>query len=98
MAAAIAQFNNLLNSESNALVSAKLGGIFPNWDGFAQVVDSQLGWSFMLDSPTVYGAANATCYNPDGVSCLWVDEWNPGQQLQWIVETYVSDTVGLYDS
>ena len=97
MAAAIAQFNDLLNSETNSLINAKLGGQFPNSAGFAQVVDTQLAFSAMLDNPTAYGAPNASCYNPDGVSCLWTDEYNPGQQLQSLVSVYAAEIVGVAD-
>jgi phospholipase/lecithinase/hemolysin len=40
-------------------------------------------WSFMtkiLDSPQEYGYPNATCINEDGVSCIWYNNYHPGQK------------------
>lgn len=91
MAATITQFNDLLKTETNSLVSQKLEGQFP-----AQMVDTQSSFSVMLDNPTAYGAPNASCFNADEVRCLWVDEWNPGQKLQNLVGGYVAFIVGLY--
>ena len=101
MATAISDFNALLNDETTALYNANCwSDQFPNYAAgspcFAQVIVP--GWSFILDDPTEYGAANASCINPDGVSCLWTDEWNPGQILQDIITTYVGVDVGLYTS
>jgi hypothetical protein len=62
---------------------------------FAQVVDTQDGFNVMLDEA---GTANASCYNLDGVTCMWTDEWNSGQVLQSIVETYITFIGTLYSS
>ncbi|KAI1333235.1 hypothetical protein F5Y16DRAFT_407165 [Xylariaceae sp. FL0255] len=32
----------------------------------------------VLSDPTAYGAPDATCYNSDGYSCLWYDNYHPG--------------------
>jgi len=97
LAAAIAVFNNLLNNETTSLVDSKMDGqqYSPSPVGFAQVVDTQDGFNVMLDEA---GTANASCYNPDGVTCMWVDEWNPGQTLHSIVETYITFIGALYSS
>lgn len=37
-------------------------------------------WSFMtkvLDDPTTYGFADATCINEDGTSCVWWNNYHP---------------------
>jgi hypothetical protein len=74
---AIGVFNGLLNSETTTLVDTLMDGqeYSPFLVGFAQVVDTQDGFNIMLDEA---GTANASCYNPDGVTCMWKDKWNPG--------------------
>ncbi|KAJ5602017.1 hypothetical protein N7510_011551 [Penicillium lagena] len=40
-------------------------------------------WSFMtnvLDHPHAYGYPNATCINDDGISCVWWNNYHPGQK------------------
>ncbi|CAG8140103.1 unnamed protein product [Penicillium salamii] len=40
-------------------------------------------WSFMtkvLDNPQSYGFPNATCINDDGTSCVWWNDYHPGQK------------------
>jgi hypothetical protein len=100
MAAAITQFNNLLNDETNTLITTLGGNQFPASGldtNFAQLVGTQIAFSFMIEDPTAYGAPNASCYNPDGTSCLWTDPYNPGQQLQSLVSSYVAEIVGIPD-
>lgn len=49
----------------------------------------------MLDEA---GKKAAGCTNLDGVTCMWVDDWNPGQTLQSIVTTYMTFVGSLYSS
>ncbi|QSZ32424.1 hypothetical protein DSL72_001998 [Monilinia vaccinii-corymbosi] len=44
--------------------------------------DAQAPFNAALNDPTKYGAANATCYNTDGTSCLWWNNLHPGQAIQ----------------
>ncbi|CAI7664489.1 unnamed protein product [Penicillium bialowiezense] len=40
-------------------------------------------WTFMtkvLDSPETYGFPDATCINDDGTSCVWWNDYHPGQK------------------
>ncbi|KAJ5337740.1 hypothetical protein N7452_004468 [Penicillium brevicompactum] len=40
-------------------------------------------WTFMtkvLDSPETYGFPDATCINDDGTSCVWYNDYHPGQK------------------
>jgi hypothetical protein len=100
MAAAIDLFNNLLNDATNALTTKLGGNAFPASaldTNFAQLVGASIAFSFMIDNPTAYNAPNASCYNPDGVSCLWTDLYNPGQQLQSLIATYVAQIAGIPD-
>lgn len=96
----LTKFNNLLNHEVNTLINKLGGNQFPAFGlntSFAQVVATQLAFSFMIDDPTAYDAPNASCYNPNGVSCLWTDPYNPGQKLQSLVGTYVTEIAGIAD-
>jgi hypothetical protein len=97
MNSAIGVFNSLLSSETTSLVDSLMDGqtVSPSPVGFAYVVDTQDGFNVMLDEA---GTANATCYNPDGVTCMWTDEWNPGKLLQSIAETYITFIGYLYSS
>ena len=46
-----------------------------------------------LDNPTAYGAPNADCYNSNGVSCLWWNDYHPGQAIQSLVAESVSELI-----
>ena len=64
-AAAIAQYNTLLQSKATAFQSGNKGSkVF--------VYDTQVPFNTVLDNPTAYGAQNATCYDASGTVCLWV--------------------------
>lgn len=39
----------------------------------------------VLNNPTAYGAADATCMSTDGTSCVWYDNYHPGQAIQKLV-------------
>jgi phospholipase/lecithinase/hemolysin len=46
-----------------------------------------------LDNPTAYGAPNAVCYNSNGVSCLWWNDYHPGQAIQDLVAQSISGLI-----
>lgn len=60
----ISQYNSLVKSKAAAFKSANSGTTI--W-----VVDTQKPFNTALNNPTAYGAPNNSCYNSDGVSCLW---------------------------
>jgi phospholipase/lecithinase/hemolysin len=62
--AAVATYNNLLSS---ALASFKSANSGVN----AYLYDTTTPFMTAINDPTAYGAPNATCFNADGVSCLW---------------------------
>lgn len=35
----------------------------------------------VLDSPAKYGFPDATCINGDGTSCVWYNDYHPGQKF-----------------
>lgn len=86
---AVLHYNALLTAGRNAFVAANPGV-------FAPVIDVLPGFNVVLDNPTAYGAANSTCYNADGVSCLWWNDYHPGLVLQNGAADDVAVIVGLY--
>lgn len=51
-----------------------------------------------LDDPTAYGASSdTTCFNTDGTTCVWYDNYHPGQAIQRLVaEGLVSALSGIF--
>ncbi|PKX97924.1 putative cellulose-binding GDSL lipase/acylhydrolase [Aspergillus novofumigatus IBT 16806] len=74
-AAVIAKYNNLIATYL-ANFKSKNSGVT------ATIVDTQAPFNKALDNPTAYGAPNATCYNSDGTSCLWFNDYHPGVAIQ----------------
>lgn len=70
-AAVITKYNDLIATYL-ANFKSKNGGVT------ASIVDTQAPFNNALDNPTAYGAANATCYNSDGTTCLWFNDYHPG--------------------
>jgi phospholipase/lecithinase/hemolysin len=89
MKAAIATYNDLITAGRNAFVAANPGV-------FAIVVDIYPKFALTLDNPTVYGAVNSTCFNADGKTCLWWNDYHPGLVLQNGVADDVAVLTGLY--
>ncbi|KAK7438172.1 fungal cellulose binding domain-containing protein [Colletotrichum acutatum] len=87
LAAAIKQYNDLITSNLAAF-KAKNSGI-TSW-----VVDTTPAFDKAINNPTAYGAPDATCYNADGVSCLWFNDYHPGVQIQKLVAQAVAAAVG----
>ncbi|KAK0113591.1 hypothetical protein ONS95_013838 [Cadophora gregata] len=59
------------------------------------VVDTAPAFNAAVKSPSSYGARDALCYNSDGVSCLWYNDYHPGQAIQKLVGQAVQAAVGL---
>lgn len=55
------------------------------------IVDTAGPFNRALESPTAYGAPNATCYNSDGKSCLWFNDYHPGVAINELVAEAVAD-------
>ncbi|GJC81597.1 acetylesterase [Colletotrichum liriopes] len=87
LSAAIKQYNELIVSNLAAF-KAKNTGV-TSW-----VVDTAAPFNKAINNPTAYGAPDATCYNENGVSCLWFNDYHPGVQIQKLVGQAVAQTVG----
>lgn len=84
-ATVIASFNNQLASLASTFQSQNSGSK-------VTIVDTQTPFNNALNNPTSYGASSngATCYNSDGVSCLWWNNYHPGQAIQKLVGAAVA--------
>lgn len=89
IAAAVAHYNVLLQTASDAFPANNPGST-------TIVVDTQNPFNVMLDNPTAYGAPNASCFNSDGTSCLWWNNYHPGFEIQELVGDTVAVDVGFY--
>ena len=79
----ITQYNDLLKSRADTFVKN-------HDDATVVVVDTQAPFNKVLDSPADYGANNATCYNEDGKSCLWYNDYHPGVEIHKLVAEAVA--------
>ncbi|KAK2013410.1 GDSL-like Lipase/Acylhydrolase [Colletotrichum eremochloae] len=87
LSASIKQYNELIASNLAAFKTKNAG--VTSW-----VVDTAPPFDKAIDNPTSYGAPDATCYNEDGVSCLWFNDYHPGVQIQKLVAQAVAQAVG----
>ncbi|KAH8203804.1 hypothetical protein TruAng_001981 [Truncatella angustata] len=64
----------------------------------AQVFNTTPSFETVLKNPTAYGASSdLTCYNSDGTSCVWYDNYHPGQAIQKLVgQAFVSAFGGTF--
>ncbi|QSZ32485.1 hypothetical protein DSL72_002063 [Monilinia vaccinii-corymbosi] len=52
-----------------------------------------------LKNPSAYHAKDATCTNSDGTTCLWYDNYHPGQAIQTLVaQNFVKALTGTFFS
>lgn len=59
-----------------------------------QVFNTSASFWTVIDNPTAYGAANSACQNSDGTSCVWYDDYHPGQAIQKLVAEALVEAVG----
>ncbi|ORY00295.1 carbohydrate esterase family 16 protein [Clohesyomyces aquaticus] len=61
------------------------------------VVDTQRPFEKAIKSPVSYGSKDASCYNADGKTCLWFNDYHPGQAIHRLVaEAVVSAWNGSF--
>ncbi|ETS76236.1 hypothetical protein PFICI_11623 [Pestalotiopsis fici W106-1] len=87
LASTISTYNDFLSSKLDTFKSS-------NSDVTAWIVDTSVPFYEAINNPTAYGAPNATCFNADGVSCLWFNNYHPGVAIQGLVAEAVAQTVG----
>ena len=87
-AAAVARYNSLLDAGKRAFEAANPGV-------WTKIIDTTQSFAFALDNPSFYGIPDATCTNPDGLSCFWTDDYHPGVIIQRSVNAEFVFRVGL---
>lgn len=83
-AKAIKQYNNALTTRL-ATFTQKNTGVD------ARILDTWVPFNAALDNPFRYGSPDASCYNGDGVSCLWFNDYHPGVEINRLVAAAASD-------
>jgi phospholipase/lecithinase/hemolysin len=86
--AAVGDYNKLLVKAVDDF-KAKNEGV-TTW-----VYDTGEAFNTAIASPETYGAKDASCYNGDGTSCLWFNDYHPGQAIHKLVAAGVAALVGL---
>ncbi|KAM0246003.1 hypothetical protein ACHAP5_004974 [Fusarium lateritium] len=59
----------------------------------AIVVDTSVAFKKAIKSPQNYGAPDAVCYNADGKSCLWFNDYHPGIAINKLVAEDVASAL-----
>ncbi|KAK4464482.1 carbohydrate esterase [Cladorrhinum samala] len=76
----------------NAAIATRLAAFTAKNAGVvAKIVDTAAPFNTALDNPTAYGSPDATCYNGDGKSCLWFNDYHPGIEINRLVARAVAD-------
>lgn len=86
--AAVVTYNQLLQAALDTFKKSNSG--ITAW-----VYDTTTAFNTAIDNPTAYGAPDATCYNSNGVSCLWYNNYHPGQAIHKLVATGIAGVVPL---
>ncbi|KAL5327664.1 hypothetical protein ACEPPN_005365 [Leptodophora sp. 'Broadleaf-Isolate-01'] len=87
---AVVWYNELLEAAVEKWRMGKVGGEVETW-----VVDTAPAFNEAVQNPKRFGAKDATCWNADGVSCLWFNDYHPGQAIQKLVSQAAGAAVGL---
>ncbi|KAH6661444.1 fungal cellulose binding domain-containing protein [Plectosphaerella plurivora] len=86
-APAIARYNQLLAKHLAEFKSSHA-------DVKTWLIDTATAFNKALSNPKQYGAPDGTCYNSDGKSCLWWNDYHPGIAIQKLVAEELAATVG----
>ncbi|KAH6892377.1 hypothetical protein B0T10DRAFT_605130 [Thelonectria olida] len=86
LVSSIKHFNKLLSSRLKDFKAA-------NNNVITKIIDTSLAFNKAIRNPKAYGAPNATCYNDDGVSCLWFNDYHPGIAIERLVAKDVGKVV-----
>jgi len=88
VAAGVKRYNQLLMTSLETFMANNTG--VKTW-----LYDTSVSFEKAIADPTKYGAPNATCYNSDGVSCLWYNDYHPGQAIHKLVAEGVANLVNI---
>lgn len=80
----------------NTLLTAAIEGFAKNATGVKTwIVDTAPAFRTPVANPSAYNATDATCFNADGVTCLWFNDYHPGQAIQKLVGQAAAKSIGL---
>lgn len=85
-----AQEASIITEYNDALASGLANFSSANSGVTAKLIDTSIPFQTAIDNPTAYGAPNATCYNSDGTSCLWYNDYHPGIAINKLVAEAVA--------
>ena len=85
---AVARYNGLLGRGVEAFKGNNSGVM--TW-----VFDTTVAFETAIKDPKSFGAKDASCYNKDGITCLWFNDYHPGQAIHKLVAQGVAALVGL---
>ena len=71
--------------EFNKLLSDRAAEYFKGKTATYAIVDTQAPFNAAIDNPTKYGSRDAKCYNSDGKTCLWYNDYHPGMAIHKLV-------------
>lgn len=49
----------------------------------AKLINTTISFQAVIDDPTAYGAANATCFDDDGTTCVWWNNYHPAMASEF---------------
>lgn len=84
-ASALAGLQGNISAYNEALESNLASFTSGRSDVTARFFDTSSYFWAALDDPTAYGATDASCMNSDGTTCLWYDNYHPGQAIHRLV-------------
>ncbi|KAF2456920.1 hypothetical protein BDY21DRAFT_386323 [Lineolata rhizophorae] len=84
---AITQYNAALSAAAAAWQSEHPGTN-------VVMVDTQRPFNTAMDDPSAYGAENASCYDEDGETCLWWNDYHPAMAIHRLVAGAVAEAYG----
>jgi len=77
-AGVIEDYNNILATRLGDFVALHAGAR-------GMIVDTQAPFDAAINNPTKYGSKDAICYNSDGKTCLWFNDYHPGLAINRLV-------------
>ncbi|KAK9772083.1 hypothetical protein AB5N19_11705 [Seiridium cardinale] len=83
-ASLVNDFNDLLQAGLSEFESS-------NADATVWFLNTTTIFDAALDNPSAFGAADATCYNSDGTTCLWWNDLHPGLAIHRLVAEAVKN-------
>lgn len=78
----ITAFNQILRNRAQAFIS-----VHPGSD--ISFLDTSVPFNSVMDNPEQYGAANASCWNSNGYTCLWSNDAHPAVAIHRAVSDAV---------